>query len=180
MIEVEIIPGSEITEEDLKIINEQRVHKFGTKKIWDHSVRNYFHDWLFFLVKDNNQLKAFGDIENVDIFFDDESFPISGFGGIISIEEGKGYGKALMQSMINFANDNEETLVGFCDPKNRDFYIKSGLKIKEDGNSNFVHKKENGAESIDTGDVVYYSEIDNEITSAIEEGKKITILVPHW
>ncbi|MEO6728839.1 MAG: hypothetical protein ABIM99_02860 [Candidatus Dojkabacteria bacterium] len=179
-MEITIKPGFELTQEELNVINTQRVLKFETKKIWDHAVHNYFHDWLFVLVKEGDQLKAFGDMEDVVIYFDNLSFPIIGFGGIISIEEGKGYGKALMKAMVTYSNENEETLVGFCDPKNRDFYLKSGLKVKEKGTSNFFHKNEEGKEANDTGDVIYYSQEENEITKAIESNKKIIHLVPHW
>lgn len=175
-----IIPGSEITDEDLKIINEQRVIKFDAKEIWDHSTNKDFHNWLFVLVKENQELKAFGDMEDVELHFDNLTLPILGVGGIASIEEGKGYGKLLMQAMVSYAKENEETLVGFCDPQNRGFYLKCGLKIKEDGNLNFIHKKEDGTEITDSGDVLYYSENDNEVTKAIESNKKIFHLIPHW
>jgi len=177
---VEIIPGSEISDEDLEVINEQRKLKFKPNQDWDHKQNNIFHKWLFFLVKENNELKAFGDLEDIDLFIDTDIFPILGVGGIASVIEGKGYGKALMQAMVNYAKENEETLVGFCDPENRGFYLKCGLKVKETGNSNFIHKKEDGSVHTENGDVIYYSSVENEVTKAIESGKKIFHLVPHW
>lgn len=177
---VEIIPGIELTPAELEVINATRRDKFKPNVDWDHIKETVFEPWLFFLVKEDREIKAFGSLQDIDLIIDKLTLPILGIKGVASLEEGKGYGKSLIEAMVKYAKENEEILVGFCDPKNRGFYIKSGLKVKENGNLNFVHKKEDGSEHTDDGDVIYYSEFKNEITKAIEEGKRIYHLIPHW
>lgn len=179
-INVEIIPGFEVSNEDLSVINRYRELKFKRDVVWDHKVNNYFHDRTFFLAKLDGELKAFGTLRRIHIFIKNVEYKILGIQAVASIEERKGYGKAVMQSMVNYANDNNEVLIGFCTPNNRDFYLKSGLKVKQDAMNKFFYKQDNEIELSDEGDVIYYSKDKNAIIEAIESGNKIIHLINHW
>lgn len=106
-ISTEIIIGKDLKQEDLDLINEYRKIRLDRSSTWDHQNNNYFHDRLFFLVRIDNKLVSFGTLRPIKIYVDNEEIEIMGIQAIISIVQGKGYGKVLMQEMIKYANENE-------------------------------------------------------------------------
>lgn len=180
MITTEVIKGSEVTNEDIVVMNEYRKLYFKNNTPWDHKTNNGFHDRTFFLVRDNSKLVAFGTLLDICITINEHEYDILGIQGIASVIKGQGYGKAIVQEMIFYALKNDETLVGFCVHENAEFYRKSGLKVKDHGNLNFIHKTEDGEEYSEEGDVIYFSKEPSRITKAIENNEKIIHFVPHW
>lgn len=179
-ITTERIIGKNLKQEDLDLINEYRKIRLNRSSTWDHQNNNYFHDRLFFLVRDDNNLVAFGTLRSIKVYVDNQEIEIMGIQAVISIVQGKGYGKALIQEMIKYADQNQLTLVGFCERKNAEFYIKSGLEVFENKNLNFIFIKENGEEYTEEGDVIYYSVKDSTIKDAVFNNKKVKHLIPHW
>lgn len=176
----EIISGKDLKQADLDLINEYRKIRLGRSRDWDHQVNNYFHDRLIFLVRDNDQLVSFGTLRPIKVYVDEKEMDIMGIQAVISVVQGKGYGKILMQSMIDYANKNNAILVGFCEHKNAGFYIKSGLEVFGGKNNNFIFVKENGEEYTEEGDVIYYSKTDNIIKDALLQNKMVKHYIPHW
>lgn len=131
-ITTEIINGKELNQSDLDLIDEYRQIRLGRDKAWDHNINNHFHDRIFFLVRDGGNLVAFGTLRNIKLTIENKEIEVMGIQAIISIVQGKGFGKVLMQSMIKYAEENKLILVGFCEHKNAGFYIKSGLEVFED------------------------------------------------
>ncbi|MFS8131063.1 MAG: hypothetical protein ACMG57_03720, partial [Candidatus Dojkabacteria bacterium] len=166
--------------EDLTLINKYSRIKFNPGDDWDHKFNNHFHDRIFFLVKVDNLLKAYGTLREITLLIDNRPYVVLGISGIASIEERKGFGKILMQAMVSYSKDYNKTIVGFCSKDKRGFYLKSGLKLKDHGERYFIYRKEDGTEEVDVGDVIYYSSAENEVIKAIEADKKIFHLVPHW
>lgn len=180
MITTEIIIGKDLKQEDLDLINEYRKVRLARSSTWDHVNNNYFHDRLFFLVRDDNKLVSFGTLRYIKVYVHNKEIDIMGIQAVISIVQGKGYGKILMQEMIKYADQNHLTLVGFCEHKNAEFYIKSGLEVFENKNLNFVYIKENGQEYTEEGDVIYYSTKDSVIKQTLLGNNKIQHYIPHW
>ncbi len=180
MISKETVIGKELKQEDLDLINEYRKIRLGRSSIWDHQNNNYFHDRLFFLVRDDNKLVSFGTLRPIKVYIDDNEIDIMGIQAVISIIQGKGYGKILMQEMVKYADQNQLTLVGFCEHKNAEFYTKSGLEVFENKNLNFIFVKENGEEYTEEGGVIYYSAENSDIKDALLNNKKIKHFIPHW
>lgn len=179
-ITTEIITGKDLKQEDLDLINEYRKIRLDRSSIWDHQNNNYFHDRLFFLVRSNGNLVSFGTLRSIKVYVDNQEIGIMGIQAVISIVQGKGYGKILMQEMVKYADQNQLILVGFCEHKNAEFYIKSGLEVFENKNLNFIFVKENGEEYTEEGDVIYHSIKASTIRDALTSDKKIKHFIPHW
>lgn len=179
-ITTERIIGKDLKQEDLDLINEYRKIRLSRSSTWDHQNNNYFHDRLCFLVRDDNNLVSFGTLRPIKVYVDNQEIEIMGIQAVISIVQGKGYGKALIQAMIKYADQNQLTLVGFCEHKIAEFYIKSGLEVFENKNLNFIFIKENGEEYTEEGDVIYHSVKDSTIKDVVFNNKKVKHLVPHW
>lgn len=180
MITAEIIIGKDLKQDVLDIINEYRKKRLDRSSTWDHQNNNYFHDRLFFLVRDDNKLVSFGTLRSIKVYINGKEIGIMGIQAVISIVQGKGYGKVLMQEMIKYADKNDSILVGFCEHKNAEFYIKSGLEVFENKNLNFIFVRENGEEYTEEGDVIYYSAKDSIIKDALINNRKVKHLIPHW
>ena len=176
----EIINGAELNQSDLDLINEYRRIRLGRDTTWDHDKNNHFHDRTFFLVREEGNLVAFGTLRNIKLFIEKKEIEVMGIQAIISIIQGKGFGKVLMKSMIKYAEENKLILVGFCDHKNAGFYIKSGLEVFENKNTSFIFIQENGEEYTEDGDVIYFSASDSQVKDALMNGKKIKHFIPHW
>lgn len=179
-MKAEIVYGKDLKQKDLDLINIYRKIRLDRTSTWDHQINNYFHDRLFFLVKDNNNLVSFGTLRPIKIYLGEQELDIMGIQAVISIFQGKGYGKMLMQEMIKYANNKNLILVGFCEHKNAGFYIKSGLEVFENKNINFIYVMDDGVEYTEEGDVIYYSASGSEIKEALDYNKKIKHFVPHW
>lgn len=179
-LKIEKVMGVELEQDDLEIINKYRKIRLGRSKPWEHIKNNHFHDRLFFLVRDANKLVSFGTLRPIKIYIDTKEVEIMGIQAIISVVQGKGYGKFLMQQMIKHAETDILTLVGFCEHKNAEFYLKSGLEVFKDKNLNFVFVQDNGEEYTEEGDVIFYSAEDTIVKDSILDNKKIIHYVPHW
>lgn len=180
MINIEILNGSKLTQQDLDLINEYRKIRLNRSSIWDHTRNNYFHDRLFFLVRHDNKLVSFGTLRPIKVYIDKQEIGIMGIQAVISIVQGKGYGKHLMQEMVKYADKNNQILVGFCEHKNAEFYLKSGLEVFVGHNLNFISVNTDGEEYTEEGDVIYYSGKDSTVKEAILQNKRITHYIPHW
>ncbi len=179
-ITTEIVLGTNLKQEDLDLVNEYRVIRLGRNRIWDHKINNQFQDRLFFLVRDDNKLVSFGTLRSLKVMVDKREVEILGMQAIISIIQGKGYGKILINKMVEYAKESKQTIVGFCEPKNAEFYKKSGMEVFTGKNQNFIHVSENGNEYTEDGDVIYYSNNSQQIKTTLEENNKITHKFPHW
>lgn len=179
-VTTETIIGKDLKQDDLDLINEYRRIRLDRSSTWDHQNNNYFHDRLFFLIRDDNKLVSFGTLRPIKLYVNNREIEIMGIQAVISIIQGKGYGKTLMQEMIKYADKNDSVLVGFCEHKNAEFYIKAGLEVFENKNLNFIFVKENGEEYTEVGDVIYYSAKDSTIKDALLNNGKIKHLIPHW
>jgi predicted GNAT family acetyltransferase len=176
----EIALGKQLTNADLETINEYRLLRLQRPNAWDHAINNHFHDRTFFLVRDDGVLVSFGTLRSLQIYIDGKQVEVMGVQTIVSIIQSKGYGKILMQEMIKYADEHSLTLLGFCDPHNRDFYLKSGVEVFPEKGANFIYINELSEERTQPGDVIYYSASGNEVKEAILADKKIKHFIPHW
>src|SRR5690606_23615015 len=96
-ITVHQIKGKDLSQRDLNMINRYRRVRLNRTSVWDHKENNKFHDRTFFLAKDGKYLLSFGTLRTVSIYIDEKPYDIWGLQAVISVIQGKGYGKALMQ-----------------------------------------------------------------------------------
>ena len=179
-ITVGTISGKVLAQEDLDLINQYRKIRLDRTSEWDHKTNNGFEERTFFLVKDNNKLVSFGTLRPIKIYIDNKEYEILGLQAVISIVQGKGYGKILMHSIKDYANSLGKTVIGFCERKNAEFYRKSGFNVWENGNQNFIYTTDNGKELTNKGDVVYHSGNENFMESVVGNKLFVKHFIPHW
>lgn len=177
---VDIVSGKEVTKADLELINKYRKIRLNRTSIWDHNINTGFEERTFFLVKDSGELVSFGTLRPVKIYIDNKEYEILGLQAVISIMQGKGYGKILMHSIKDYAEEENKTVIGFCERKNSEFYRKSGFNVWENGNWNFIYIDTNGNEQAAEGDVVYYSKNQNFIKTIQKGNLYVKHFIPHW
>lgn len=179
-LETTVKPGTELTSEELEVINFWRKKEFD-KEAWSHDGINYFHKNLFFIIRNTEQIVSFGMLIPIDIFIDKQKYSIDGIATIFSVVRGKGYGKFLMQEMKKYIQGSDKIAIGFCNSKNTEFYKKCGYSIWENGIDNFIYIDEEGKEiKDDGGDTLYLDNSEHVLENAIKSNKLIYHFFPHW
>ena len=187
MIEVETIRGDKMKREGLnyldtlakKIFKDER----GTKQLLPEFFEFYKSD-IFFLVKNNNTIVSCGRLRNVEIEIEIDKirFNLFGIADIISVARDMGYGKILIQAIIEYLKNNGNiTAIGFCKSSNSNFYLKCGLEILEGFVKYFKYK--NGDNLIfnnDDNDVIFYRGDDEIIKKLLQSSNNIIIYRPFW
>ena len=175
--------GKDLTQAELDTINKYRKKEFDHQKSWTKEKLGLRKGHLFFLLRDENSaLLAFCRLRPIELIFMNNQFNILGLSTVISTEKGKGYGKALMKHIIEYVVEQGKTMIGFCEAKNRGFYLKSGLKIIEDGCLRFIYVNKQGRRIGDDGDVIYLEGKDGFVEEIMKypTEKVISNYVPHW
>lgn len=181
-IHTEIISGKELLQKDLDIINKYRKIRLNRSSIWDHTNNSGFEERTFFLVKNSfDKLLSFGTLREIKIFINKKQYSIWGIQAVISIEQGKGYGKILLTSIQKFVKDSGITMVGFCEKYNTDFYRKCGCEIFLDGCKYFIYINKKGERySDEPGDVFYINGKDLFMDSVVKNKSEVIHYIPHW
>lgn len=180
-IKTSFIWGKDLTTEDFNTLNSKRAEIFG-KQPWDYVNNNFFLERLFAILKRDNQIVSFAMLIPVELHIDKNKYSIWGVSTVASLEQGKGYGKILMNSIKDFSTKDNKIIVGSCDAKNTEFYRKSGCEIWEDGRKNFVYITEDGEHQLDIEGIVYFyiDDYANTIKNARSNNKMIYHHFPHW
>lgn len=120
---------------------------FGTIKkvdnIWKNAFKVTYSDTLvqkkdylddiFFILYRGSKIVSTGRLRSVEgVKFMNQKISFMGIADIVSVEQGKGYGKILMKHIIEYLFMHEQKGIGFCRRSNSGFYKKSGLSISKD------------------------------------------------
>ncbi len=134
---VSVTYGRELAPNDLLLINTHRKRDLGSAIDIRPEPTN--EDWYkpFFLVREADQLTAFGRLHTVPVEFQGNRHTILGVAGIVAIQRGRGYGKILMSRMKEYIDESGQTAIVFCDPKVTAFYEKCGYSILPNGIQQF-------------------------------------------
>jgi hypothetical protein len=180
-MKIEVKKNKNLLKKEKDLINKNRERHFGRGEIKDFK-KDYEQNTLWFFVKENNKIVALGGLRPIKIKYLRKNYNIRGFCSIIAIKKKRGYGKAVIQSMINYLKRYKKTGLGFCERKNAKFYEKSGLKIKKDLINRFVYLKPKAKKRIidEGGDGIYYEGRDKFISKVLSTNSKVIINVPHW
>jgi GNAT superfamily N-acetyltransferase len=150
--------------------------EFGKKYV--RKFEEYYHgDAKCFFVKDGKDVIAFGILNPVVVEYLDEKYDIFGMGDIVTIRRGEGYGRVIMEAMIDYLKKSGKTGIGFCARKNLPFYEKVGLKTKGDLMKRFRYRDpENGKVGKEkNGDGLFYNGKDN-VVEEILKGESLAYL----
>ncbi|MBN1969545.1 MAG: hypothetical protein JW870_09280, partial [Candidatus Delongbacteria bacterium] len=131
--------GKELSEIELKVINEARINAFNSKRIIAPTKGDQEWDKDFFLILVNRKIVSIGCLEAVTVKVNSIQFSILGISRIIAIEEGKGFGRAVMDSIKNYLVENDKIGMGFCNPSKSMFYSKCGYTIMPNAQNNFEY-----------------------------------------
>ena len=89
---IEIIKHNELPKRYEILMNKWRKKEFGPNEIKDFK-KDYLPGAIFFFVKDNNKIVAFGGLRKITIHYLGKKYRILGICNIVSIKKGKGYGR---------------------------------------------------------------------------------------
>jgi predicted N-acetyltransferase YhbS len=181
MIEVIVRNGNELSKVNLDTINFWRRKEFNSNTEWNDDNAKAFYDSVVFLLKENEEILAFGRLKPISIYIDDQEHKVMGIAAIISIIKGKGYGKKLVQEISNYLKTHNLTGIGFCGAHITPFYQKCGFQIIKNGQRRFIYIDDNDQKHQDEkGDVIYQT-VDNGMLKLLEnKGVVFTHYVPYW
>ena len=102
---------------------------------------------------------------------------IYGFSDIVSFEEGKGYGKRLIEEIKNYCYLNNLIALAWCNKRNRKFYQNCGLTVIEDLVKFFEY---HGEKDVGDDDVLLISK-DEEIIARFKNiHSTVNLPIAHW
>ena len=175
-IEIEMKTNKELSKREEDLMNSSKSKEYGSKYT-RRSFKKDYPDSIFFFVKDDDKIVAFGAFRKLTLEFRGKRYNILGICNILTIKRGMGYGRILITAMIKYLKKTSKTGLGFCHPTRTLFYKKAGLGIKKGFIRRVVYKNP------DTGklepeyahahaDGVYYEGRDKLITKILK-GKSI-------
>ena len=178
-IKSEIKKNKILSESEKNLINNNRIKEFGKESIIDFK-RDYEPNTEWFFVKENNKIVALGCLRPIIIDYLNKKHKIMGICSIISIEKGKGYGRKLIESMIDYLKKKGKTGLGFTNQT--EFFKKAGLKTERDFIKRFVYKDSaTKKETIDNeGDGIYYEGKEDFIKKVLSTQSMVFIEIIHW
>jgi predicted N-acetyltransferase YhbS len=184
-ISVKIKKGKELTKKEKYLFAKESVKEFDNNKKPLEKELEELKDELnsiFFFVKANKELVSFGLLKPVKIKYLGKNYSILGIGNIISIKKKKGYGRILMESMLNYLKKKGKTGLGFTESKIEKFYEKIGFKTAKGlGYRFFYDYGDPNTNKKEQSEYVVYSEgKDRFITKVIKTNSKVNIPCMHW
>jgi len=125
-IGIDIKTNEELSKGEEDLMNRAKSKEYGSKYARGSFRANYPHS-IFFFVKDDDQIVAFGTFRKLALEFHGKKYDILGICNILTIKRGMGYGRILIAAMIQCLMKTEKTGLGFCHPTRTMFYRKAGL-----------------------------------------------------
>jgi len=177
--------GNKLSNSERTFMNKSRIKEYGEN---DKDFKNNEKQSIFFFVKDKKKIVAFGMLKPIKMNYLSKTYNILGIGNIMSIKKGRGYGKVLIQSMVDYLKKKEKTGLGFTGNKNVPFYKKAGLSAKKKFSFRFVLKNpKTGKKKFDDENCpgVYYNGKDDFISKVLKTKSVATYYIkglenPHW
>lgn len=181
---VQIIKEKDLPQEEAINIVQIWTNAFGDgKKIDENKKIKFKKEELFFIIRDQkNEILAVGCLKSVNIKFLKKVYQIKGIGGIVSLIQGKGYGKILMQEIRKYLEKKNFMGIGFCTRKNNPFYKKCNFFVEDDLIHRFVYKNDNGDlhHNPDGDDDVLYFNDKYSLIQQIISSPKAKVYIPFW
>ena len=181
MKQIEIKKGKELSKKEIDIMEKARIKEYGENT---KDFKKYELDSIFFFVKDDGQIVSFGMLKPITISYLNRIYKILGIGNILSIKKGGGYGRELINFMIDYLRKKGKTGLGFCGKDNSKFYEKCGLKVKKDLALRFRYRyatvEEEKRELEEGGDGIYFEGKDGFIKKILSTKSLAYMGVPFW
>jgi N-acetylglutamate synthase-like GNAT family acetyltransferase len=114
-----------------------------------------FSDSEFHIVLDNNEIVSVLRIyKNFSFNVNEKVYNIPEMVGLVSIVEGRGYGKFLLENMKKNLVERNVECIGFCFEHNRGFYSKCGIEVMEGKAKFFLEEQEDRLVPSEDDDVI--------------------------
>ena len=171
--------GKELSRKTIDFMVNKRIQEYGENT---KDFNNSEQESIFFFLIEGNQIKAFGMLKPVIIYYKNAGYPIMGMGNVIAIEKGKGYGIALMEYTKDYLDKNNQVCIGNTHKDNFVFYQKCGFTFFHGFVNRFVYvdnqEKEHRGDWHDYTMFVYDKE--NKLKEVIRGSGNIIVKVPLW
>jgi hypothetical protein len=178
-MKIETKKNKNLSRTEKEVINNVRIREGGEGERKDFE-RDYEPDTEWFFVKDDGKIVSLGCLRPIKISYHGEKYDIFGICSIFSVEKGKGYGRILIKSMIDYMKKKRKSGLGFTGKT--EFFRKVGLGTEKDFIRRFVYKNpKTGAEVIDNdGDGIYLEGKDKFISKVLSNKSIVYINILHW
>ena len=151
-----IVHDKDLSPLELEIINAALNREFNFQIPIAPAPDDANRDKSYFLLRNGNELAAFGRLHDIAVQFRGEQYPILGIATIVALKKRRGYGRSLMEKMKEYIESTGKTTFGFCRSSISEFYEKCGFSIIKGGDSRFVYTdNQNPASSPQGVDVLY-------------------------
>ncbi len=179
-MKVQKIKGRNLLPKQISLMNKYRIKEFGKGEA--KNFKQDEKDSIFFFIKNQNKIIAFGMLKPIKINYLGETYNIFGFANIVSIIKKKGYGKTLIKIMLDYLREKQKTGLGFTFRRNITFFEKSGLKNKKDLIERFRYKNPVTGKIIkdNIGDGIYFEGKDGFVKKILSTTSIIYIDIPFW
>jgi len=165
----------ELSKKELAQIKKTKLREFGPE-----SVQAIDKNSLFFLLYEQRSLVAHAEITTIgQARFRNETFTITGIGGVVANRKFQGYGKQLMSMLKNHLQANQLLGVGFSGLVNKLFYEKCGLFVSNRDIKRFVYYHQ-GKPAVNPNDecVIIYDCAPGEFSQKLAKYPKEEVLLP--
>lgn len=178
--------GKELTKEEVDFMIQNRVSEYGENT---KDFENKEQDSLFFFFIKNSHIKAFGMLKPIDIRFEGKDYKIMGIGNVMSVTKGQGYGRILINNILDYLNENKLTGIGFAEDAVVGFYRSCGLCTNEKIATRFRYiyqanpsnTEHEARERLTDGDnMIYVSGTDGLIERIMRKEGDIEVKQPFW
>ncbi len=178
-LRTEIVLGRGLSPETIDMMNSQRIKEYGENT---KDFRRNEQESTFFFLKEGEEVKAFGMLKPVTIYYEDKPYQIMGIANVIAIEKSKGLGTILMRQITNYLEENNQVGVGNTYTGNFEFYKKCGYTFVPGLLERFVYIKDSGEEekTETEGYDLFVYDSKNALKDVIEGDGPVVIKVPFW
>ncbi|MBW3568590.1 GNAT family N-acetyltransferase [Candidatus Parcubacteria bacterium] len=182
-VSTSLVYGKDLNPQDLGTINLNRKIEFNSEP-FQPTPDNENWDKPYFMVKDGDELLAFGRLHSVGVELQGMPSEILGVATIISIHKSEGHGRTLMEYMRQHIEETGMTAIGFCGQHNSEFYRKCGFSILPKGTHRFTFLNDKGEIAkphYPDSDVLYIDGNDHLIETLVANPtESITAYRPAW
>ncbi len=179
-IEIDIKRVEKLSKKEINFMNKSRLKEYGKDSKVDFKKED--KKAIFFFVKDNGKIVAFGMLKPVRVQFGNKKYNILGMGRGLAVEKGKEYGRILQTARIYYLKKTRKTSLAFTGKQNLKFFEKTGFKIAKNiiGKIRYKNPKTGKIVKDDDGHGIYYEGKDKFITKLIKSKLIAYINVPFW
>lgn len=178
-IRIVIKLGHELDDSIIKFMVDNRIREYGENT---KDFENKERESTFFFLYYNDEIKAFGMLKPVSLYYENVEYPIMGLANVMALEKGKGYGTIIMKEINEFLDKNKLSALGNTWIHNFDFYKKCGYTFFHNLIDRMVYKTPEGKElktERENYDMFIYDP-NNQLKKIVEGEDEIIIKVPFW